>query len=77
MNPAFLDDRNYTRAWTMPEDLIKGFPVDVEKQFWADILWTGCELETKFESWKNSTGVCQGVKKYWEAQFGSEDPANV
>ncbi|KAJ5144902.1 hypothetical protein N7448_002294 [Penicillium atrosanguineum] len=77
VNPAFLDDGNYTRAWTTPEDLIRGFPVDVEKQFWADILWTGCELETKFESWKNKTGICDGVKKYWKAQFGLENPASV
>ena len=77
VKPAFNDDGSYTRAWTIPEETIKAFGRDVEKQFWADILWTGCELETKFESWKNSTGVCKGVKKYWEAQFGLEDPANV
>jgi alpha 1,2-mannosyltransferase len=77
VNPAFLDDGNYTRAWTTPEDMIEGFPVDVEKQFWADILWTGCELETKFESWKNKTGICDGVRKYWYAQFGPEDPYTV
>ena len=77
VNPAFLDDGNYARAWTIPEEMIEAFPVDVEKQFWADILWTGCELETKFESWKNKTDICNGVRKYWNALFGPEDPATV
>ncbi|KAJ5886531.1 uncharacterized protein N7473_009205 [Penicillium subrubescens] len=77
VKPAFNDDWSYTRAWTIPEETIKAFGRDVEKQFWADILWTGCELETEFESWKNITGICSGVKKYWEAQFGSENPASV
>jgi alpha 1,2-mannosyltransferase len=64
-------------VWTTPEDLIKGLPVDVEKQLWAEILWTGCKLETNFEGWKKKTGICDGVKKYWKAPFGAEDPATV
>ncbi|KAJ5692265.1 hypothetical protein N7462_001688 [Penicillium macrosclerotiorum] len=77
VNPAFNDDGTYTRAWTIPEDTIKAFGSDVEKQFWAEILWTGCELETQFESWKNQTGICSDVKKYWDAQFGPESPSSV
>ncbi|KAJ5638292.1 hypothetical protein N7490_008171 [Penicillium lividum] len=77
VNPAFNDDGTYTRAWTTPEDKIEAFGSDVEKQFWAEILWTGCELENNFRSWENRTDICEGVKKYWTALFGSEDPARV
>ncbi|KAJ5953609.1 hypothetical protein N7454_000505 [Penicillium verhagenii] len=77
VNPAFNDDGTYTRAWTIPEDKIKAFGSDVEKHFWAEILWTGCELEAKFRSWGNRTDICSGVTKYWSSVFGSEDPANV
>lgn len=77
VNPAFNDDGTYTRAWTIPEDKIKAFGSDVEKQFWAEILWTGCELENKFRSWENTTDICSGVTKYWTALFGSADPARV
>ncbi|KAJ5657240.1 uncharacterized protein N7484_000889 [Penicillium longicatenatum] len=77
VNPAFNDDGTYTRAWTIPEDKIKAFGSDVEKQFWAEILWTGCELENKFGSWENRTDICRGVTKYWTALFGSTDPARV
>lgn len=77
VNPAFNDDGTYTRAWTIPEDKIKAFGADVEKQFWAEILWTGCELENKFGSWANRTDICSGVTKYWTAMFGTADPARV
>lgn len=69
VNPAFADDGSYTRAWTIPEEVIDKFPTDVERDFWSEILWTACELETKFESWKGQTGVCQSVKDYWDASF--------
>lgn len=71
VNPAFNDDGTYTRAWTIPEETIKAFGFDIEKQFWAEILWTACELETKFRSWQNQTGIRNGVKEYWDAQFVS------
>ncbi|KAJ5610905.1 hypothetical protein N7510_007624 [Penicillium lagena] len=77
VNPAFNDDGSYTRAWTIPDFVINEFGRDVEKEFWAEILWTGCTLENKFKSWKNQTAVCQDVKKYWTAVFGQEDPRGV
>ncbi|KAJ5083276.1 hypothetical protein N7456_012703 [Penicillium angulare] len=77
VNPAFNDDGTYTRAWTTPQEKIEAFGSDVEKQFWAEILWTGCELENKFRAWENRTDICNGVKQYWAAQFGSEDPSRV
>ena len=71
VNPAFEDDGvTYTRAWTIPEHVITDLG-DTEKYFWREIMWTGCELESKFESWKSETGICQGVKKYWNAMFAA------
>lgn len=69
VNPAFKDDGvTYTRAWTIPEHVIEALG-DTEKNFWREIMWTGCELEWKFASWKFERGICEGVKKYWNAMF--------
>ncbi|KAL4801361.1 mannosyltransferase putative-domain-containing protein [Aspergillus unguis] len=70
VNPAFADDGSYTRAWTMPKSVIEEFGSDVEKNFWREILWTGCELESKFRAWRAKKGtVCKGVRAYWNAVF--------
>ncbi|KAI9934087.1 hypothetical protein ASPWEDRAFT_24391 [Aspergillus wentii DTO 134E9] len=70
VNPALEDDGvTYTRAWTIPQEVIREFPTDVERQFWKEILWTACELEDKFRSWKGQKGICAGVQKYWDAIF--------
>ncbi|WEW61940.1 mannosyltransferase [Emydomyces testavorans] len=59
----------YIRQWTIPEDTIEEFEEDVVKQFWSEIKWVACKLEGKFESWKNKTGICDGVKRYWNVVF--------
>ncbi|KAL4877716.1 mannosyltransferase putative-domain-containing protein [Aspergillus karnatakaensis] len=69
VNPAFADDGSYTRAWTIPEDVVENLGADVEKHYWREILWTACELEDKFRSWSRRTGICKGVKDYWNAIF--------
>ncbi|KAL2828248.1 mannosyltransferase putative-domain-containing protein [Aspergillus cavernicola] len=69
VNPAFADDGSYTRAWTIPENVIENFGTDIEKHYWQEILWTACELEDKFRSWRGKNGICKGVKKYWNAVF--------
>ncbi|CAG8136499.1 unnamed protein product [Penicillium salamii] len=73
VNPAFTDEGEYTRAWTIPEDVVAGFnrKVDVERVFWYEIMWTACELEPRFESWAKYEGICEGVRKYWQAVFES------
>lgn len=70
VNPAFADDGSYTRAWTIPENVIENFGSDVEKNFWREILWTACELQGKFRSWRGKEGVCEGMRAYWNAVFG-------
>ncbi|PYI10805.1 nucleotide-diphospho-sugar transferase [Aspergillus sclerotiicarbonarius CBS 121057] len=70
VNPAFADDGSYTRAWTIPDNVIRAFGADVEKHFWEEILWTACELEDKFSTWKGKKGICKGVTRYWNAMYG-------
>ncbi|KAF7591277.1 hypothetical protein BBP40_001786 [Aspergillus hancockii] len=77
VNPAFADDGSYTRAWTIPEEVVGKFNTDIEKYFWKEILWTGCELEKKFSSWKGRKGICEGVKKYWNAIYMDKKPQTV
>ncbi|KAJ5297825.1 hypothetical protein N7508_008074 [Penicillium antarcticum] len=74
VNPAFADDGSYTRAWTIPESVVKDFSskADVEKIFWQEILWTACELEDKFSTWRDHVDICAAVKDYWGAVFGDE-----
>ncbi|KAE8145863.1 mannosyltransferase putative-domain-containing protein [Aspergillus avenaceus] len=77
VNPAFADDGSYTRAWTIPQEVIGKFGTDVEKHFWKEILWTGCELEDKFSSWKGRKSICKRVKKYWNAMFVNKKSEKV
>ncbi|RDW83911.1 alpha-mannosyltransferase [Aspergillus mulundensis] len=69
VNPAFADDGTYTRAWTIPQNVIENFGADVEKRYWSEILWTACELEGKFRSWSEKKGICSGVRTYWNTVF--------
>ncbi|KAL2855464.1 mannosyltransferase putative-domain-containing protein [Aspergillus pseudoustus] len=69
VNPAFADDGSYTRAWTIPQEVIEDFGSDIEKHYWKEILWTACELEDKFRSWGGKRDICKGVKEYWNAIF--------
>ncbi|GES62873.1 alpha-1,2-mannosyltransferase [Aspergillus terreus] len=72
VTPAFADDGSYTRAWTIPEEVIQDFGVDVERRFWKEIVWTACELEHKFDSWKGQKGICKQAKRYWTAMFAGK-----
>ncbi|KAJ5109842.1 hypothetical protein N7532_002487 [Penicillium argentinense] len=71
VNPTFLDDGSYTRAWTLPNHVVEKFSAkfDVEKAFWKEIMWTACDLESKFVSWDGEVGICKGVKEYWRNVF--------
>ncbi len=52
VNPAFTDDGEYTRAWTIPEEVVGRFSQveDVERAFWKEVKWAACELEERFVS---------------------------
>lgn len=72
VNPVFADDGSYTRAWTIPEDVVRRFSAkaDVEQGFWEEIQWTACELEDKFMDWEGETGICEDVMNYFRSVFG-------
>ncbi|KAI9838253.1 MAG: hypothetical protein M1819_005520 [Sarea resinae] len=59
-----------TRAWTDGKDTMEAIGPEVEKHFWEEIKWTGCELEDKFESWKGKKGICARVEKYYHNVYG-------
>jgi alpha 1,2-mannosyltransferase len=69
VDPTHYSDGSFTRAWTIPEDVIKGFGEDIEKQFWKEIMWVGCELEEKFNDWLDKENICKNVRRYWKQIF--------
>ena len=60
------------RAWVMEERTVRDLGYDVERAFWEEIKWVGCELENAFRDWKRMTGICTRVEKYWDTVFASE-----
>jgi alpha 1,2-mannosyltransferase len=78
VNPAFEEDgKTYTRAWTIPNEIIQALGPDVEKHFWTEIMWTACTLETKFRTWRGKSDICEGVRKYWKAIFEPDSDSSV
>ena len=42
---------------------------DVEKQMWADALYTGCQLEKAFKAWEGKTGICKKIGRVYKFLF--------
>lgn len=57
------------RMWGPKEDMVKRFGRDLEKQLWAETLYTGCHLEASFKTWENSTGVCKKIGRVYKFLF--------
>ena len=57
-------------AWTDDAKTIKGFGIDLERQFWEEIKWTSCELEGKFKTWQNNQWTCKNATSYWNNIYG-------
>ena len=45
------------------------FGRDVEKQLWADTLYTGCQLEGVFRAWRGKVGVCRRIGRLYKFLF--------
>ncbi|KAL1959346.1 hypothetical protein VTO42DRAFT_2149 [Malbranchea cinnamomea] len=71
IDPVRDESGNYVRPWTIPDDVVEQLGEDVERQFWSEIKWVACNLESKFASWKGRTGICEHVKSYMKVVFGS------
>lgn len=69
IGPVMKEDGSYTRAWTAPEDVVESFGTDLERQYWAEIRWTGCKLEGKLIGWRGQTGICGRVEDYYNIIF--------
>ena len=57
-------------VWTVDENTIKGFGVDLERRFWEEIRWTACKLEDKFKTWKDIKEICKNATTYWDNIYG-------
>ncbi|RJE22859.1 alpha-1,2-mannosyltransferase [Aspergillus sclerotialis] len=75
--PTVKPDGSDGRAWTAPEDTLKRLGYDVEKNYWEEIKWVSCNLEDKFRTWKDKSGICERVESYWRNVFAEphdDDP---
>lgn len=69
VQPTRSPDGKWSRAWTKPEETIYNVVFDTEIHFWEEVKWVACNLEYKFQSWKNKWGVCERVTHYWNSVF--------
>ena len=67
--PTKNADGTFRRVWKDREPTISGFGLDIERRFWGEIKATACELEDKFDSWKEYQGICAAATEYWTAVF--------
>ena len=59
----------HQRLW-QGENIIPMFGEDIEKQVWEEVKWVSCELEHKFETWKDIPGLCDRATKHLQSLFG-------
>jgi alpha 1,2-mannosyltransferase len=67
--PTLKPDGSDGRAWLIPENIIQKFGYDAEKAYWEEIKWVACNLEGKLQTWKQKSGICSRVEKYWNNVF--------
>ena len=69
MYSIFTDTLRSQRMWGTREETIAVFGRDVEKQVWAEMLYTGCHLQGAFSAWRNRTDVCRGIGRVYKFLF--------
>ena len=69
MYSIFTDNLRSQRMWGTREETIAVFGRDVEKQVWAETLYTGCHLQGAFSAWRNRTDVCRGIGRVYKFLF--------
>ncbi|KAJ5084624.1 nucleotide-diphospho-sugar transferase [Penicillium alfredii] len=60
------------RLWTADESALRRFGYDAEKAYWEEAKTVACTLEHNFVTWRDKSGICQGMQEHWGAIF--EDP---
>lgn len=70
--PTLKPDGSEGRAWWYPEDTVKRFGYDAERNYWEEIKWVACNLESDLQAWQGKGNICEHVKSYWAHVF--EEP---
>lgn len=66
MHEIFNSEIRSQRMWGGTKGMIGKFGRDVEKQVWAETLYTGCHLEHAFSAWVNKTHVCKRIGRVYK-----------
>lgn len=66
MHDVFNMEIRSQRMWGATKEMVARFGRDVEKQVWAETLYTGCHLEQAFSAWKNKTHVCKKIGRVYK-----------
>ena len=71
MYDVFNDKIRSQRMWGSREETLARFGGrDVEKQVWAETLYTGCHLQGAFAAWRNrSDNVCTKIGRVYKFLF--------
>jgi len=67
--PEWFHTEINQRMWGPKAEMVKKFGRDLEKQLWAETLYTGCHLEASFRAWENRTGVCRKIGRVYKFLF--------
>ena len=65
----YYRDEVNQRMWGPKEGMMQKFGVDVEKQLWAETLYTACHLDKSFRAWENETSVCVEMGRIYKFLF--------
>ena len=66
MHDVFNVEIRSQRMWGPAKEMVARFGRDVEKQVWAETLYTGCHLEHAFGAWANKTHVCKKIGRVYK-----------
>lgn len=66
MHDIFNMEIRSQRMWGETKEMVERFGRDVEKQAWAETLYTGCHLEHAFSAWANKTHVCKNIGRVYK-----------
>ena len=65
----YYRDEVNQRMWGPREGMMEKFGVDVEKQLWAETLYTACHLDKSFRAWENETNLCVEMGRIYKFLF--------
>ena len=68
--PATFHESINQRMWGPADAMKEKFGGrDIEKDLWAETLYTGCQLEHSFATWANKTNVCRNIRDVYHFLF--------